>query len=52
MFVTGSKLFENLIAREIAREFRLELQNNFDIVGVIQGAKGHLSAQQEQRIVA
>ncbi len=52
MFVTGSKLFERTITREIAREFRLELQNNFDLVGAIQGAKGRLSASQEERILA
>ena len=52
MFVTGSKLFERSITREIAREFRMELQNNFDLVGAIQGAKEILSAPQMQTVIA
>jgi hypothetical protein len=52
MFVTGSKLFERSITREIAREFRMELQSNFDLVGAIQGAKEILSAPQAQAVIA
>ena len=52
MFITGSKLFERTITREIAREFRLELQNSFDLVGAIQQAKGRLSTAQEESILA
>jgi hypothetical protein len=52
MFITGSKLFERSITREIAREFRMELQNSFDLVGVIQQAKEILSAPREQNLLA
>ena len=49
MFITGSKLFERTIARELAREFRMELNSNFDLVGAIQQAKGLLSTSQEEQ---
>ena len=48
MFITGSKLFERTIARELAREFQMQLNSNFDLVGAIQQAKEHLSAPQEE----
>ena len=52
MFITGAKLFERTITKELAREFRLELISNFDLVGAIQGAKQVLSAPQEQTVYA
>ena len=52
MFVSGSKLFERTITRELIREFRMELQSNFDLVGAIQGAKEILSAPQAQVVIA
>ena len=52
MFVSGSKLFERTITKEIAREFRIELISNFDLVGAIEGAKQILSAPQAQTVYA
>jgi hypothetical protein len=51
MFTTSSKLFERSIVRGLIRQFDLELENSFDLVGAIHQAKEVLTRPREQSIV-
>jgi hypothetical protein len=43
MFITGCKLFERALVKELAAEFDLKLENSFDIVGAICQAKNSVT---------
>ena len=51
MFETSSKLFERSIVRGLVRQFELNLQTNFDLVGAIHQAKEVLSRPREEELV-
>ncbi|HXQ91797.1 MAG TPA: hypothetical protein VN739_02230 [Nitrososphaerales archaeon] len=52
MFTTSSKLFERSIVRGLIRQFDLDMENSFDLVGAIHQAKEVLSRPREEPIIA
>ena len=52
MFVTGCKLFERALVKELAAEFDLKLENSFDVVGAICQAKNSVSVGEQAQLIA